>query len=298
MAKPKSKPRTNSKAKVKARAPPATKVTPKATARSASVDEPDTFNTSGAVQPRSQDTHQAVTLLDLPLELLHVIFDYAADRDHLKHHRYTIRMRERDSLGPELVIYQPSLLMVSSALRASLTPHFYSRYPFHLRIDTRLMMSNSVGGPMRLQHLEGLLPYPLGLSTIKLTLVIHEISRDGFDFSFLVDLGVELFKRYRTKKPDSEGEVMSMHLSLATGSGVRRIFDWYLQELMDELHQWAASRAVHNSWSLERFVLWLERWLKTDISFYSTRGTLLGCLHAKTRYDRVLALDHYYEGAY
>ncbi|KAI5194935.1 hypothetical protein AUEXF2481DRAFT_31264 [Aureobasidium subglaciale EXF-2481] len=284
MAKPKSKPRTNSNAKVKVRAPPATKVTPKATVRSASVDEPDTFNTSDAVQPRSQDTHQAVTLLNLPLELLHVIFDYAADRDHLKHHRYTIRMRERETAS---------------------APN--CRYPFHLRIDTRLMMSNSVGGPMRLQHLEGLLPYPLGLSTIKLTLVIHEISRDGFDFSFPVDLGVELFKRYRTKKLDSEGEVMSMHLSwrlvcidplLTPKSGVRRIFDWYLQELMDELHQWAASRAVHNSWSLERFVLWLERWLKTDISFYSTKGTLLGCLHAKTRYDRVLALDHYYEGAY
>jgi hypothetical protein len=121
---------------------------------------------------------KTVSLGDLPLELLYMIFDYAACRDHLEDPHYLIRLKKRGSPDHALVISQPALLMVCTSLRSALSGHFYSSYTFHAKFGTRSMLESSASG-LTLQAIEDKLPRPLRLSAIRLTIEIGELSQQG-----------------------------------------------------------------------------------------------------------------------
>lgn len=97
--------------------------------------------------------NQTASLLGLPWEILFMIFDHVASRDHLEDHCHTIRVVPEGNLRNNLVIHQPALLMVCSALRTGLSQYFYSTCSFHVKLQMRSMISSS-GDALTLEHLK------------------------------------------------------------------------------------------------------------------------------------------------
>jgi hypothetical protein len=210
-----------------------------------------------------------VSLINLPLELIVMIFDYAACRDHLEDKHYLIRLRSGNFSGSELVISQPSLLLVYTAFRSALSDRFYSSCSFHVRIETRWIV-------------EDLEPREWTLSQIsRVSLTLHSlkgcgslssiccISRQGLDFSIFVELGKKLFDEYRITRLGAGEEIELMdldwRLTFTDPSCTNMLVNTFkddLQLLLEVIHQTAARSAVHEVCNLQTFVAFLEKWLE------------------------------------
>ena len=217
--------------------------------------------------------HKPASLVDLPLEILCMIFDYAACRDHHKNPRYLIQSKERRSSGHALVISQPALLMVCSSLRSALSQHFYSSCSFHAKIGTGSMMDYSASR-LRLQQIEDKLPYPLSLSTIQLTIELCDLIERGFDLSILVKLGERLFIEYRAMKLSSSSEVKLRNLpwrfvwtDKSLCNPVNESLNADLQLLLEAVHKISAESAITQSDDLQKFNSSMERWLRKPQDF-------------------------------
>jgi hypothetical protein len=218
-------------------------------------------------RPKATETPgKTVSLGDLPLELLYMIFDYAACRDHLKDPHYLIRLKESRDSDYEMVISQPALLMVCTSLRFALSAHFYSSCSFHVKVDTRWMLEGSANS-LTVQQLENKLPIPLRLCTVKLTIVISELSKQRFDCSILVELGKKLFDMYRTTELNSKDgtQFMSLHWRLVCTDPLCNFyrFEDDLQLLLEEIDGFARSESLR-SYDLQRFGFLLRYWLEYD----------------------------------
>jgi hypothetical protein len=209
-----------------------------------------------------------VSLIGLPLELLFMIFDYAACRDHLEDPRYLIQSKKRVGSGRTLVISQPALLMVCTSLRSALSDHFYSSCYFHAKIETRWMLESFADG-LTVQQIEDKLPHPLKLSSIKLTMEIRELSSQGFNLSILVNLGEKLFIEYRTMKLSSRDGVKLMNLRWrfvctdpSLPNDIRSAFNDEIRSLLKKTQEVAARSAIVKTHSLQAFSPVLEKWLR------------------------------------
>lgn len=223
----------------------------------------------------TQSRIQAVTLADLPLEILFMIFDYTACRDHLSDQDYIIRFRYSSS-GRTLVISQPSLLMTCKSLRSALSDRFYSSCSFHAKFGTASLLERVDNG-LTVQRLDDMLPYPLKLNTIRLTLNISRLAVGGFDISSLVELGKKLFVDYQAMELNPGVGVKLMNLNWRLEFGTGNSFFWEyedeefsedLQLLLDDIHA-AAALSVLESDTLQEFDSWLETWLKEDGDYSS-----------------------------
>ncbi|KAG9556262.1 SET domain-containing protein, partial [Aureobasidium melanogenum] len=242
---------------------------------------------------------QTVSLLDLPLEILFMIFDQAACRDHLEDRYYTIQVVSEGDLRNNLIIHQPALLMVCSALRTGLSSYFYSTCPFHVKIQMRSMMS-STGEALTLRQLKDRLSLLYELSyDKKLTIEVQELSKEGFDFQIAAMLYEEtLAKRGGLKLKDFDWWLKCTD-PLLQCKCVRNIVDTYLVWLLDDIHDKAVTAAVDISETFQKFSSQLRRWLEEEFDqknrTYWIRETLRDCMSATDMYDRADVLDHYYE---
>jgi hypothetical protein len=210
-----------------------------------------------------------VSLINLPLELIVMIFDYAACRDHLEDKHYLIRLRSGSFSGSELVISQPSLLLVYTSFRSALSDRFYSSCSFHVRIETRWIVEDLEPREWTLQQIDDKLPHPLRLRSVKLTLEICDISRQGLDSSIFVELGKKMFDEYRITKLGAGEEIELMdldwRLTFTDPSCTNMLVNAFkddLQLLLEVIHQTAARSAVHEVCNLQTFVAFLEKWLE------------------------------------
>ncbi|KAG9653279.1 hypothetical protein KCU61_g5589, partial [Aureobasidium melanogenum] len=203
--------------------------------------------------------HQTVSLLDLPLEILYMVFDYVACRNHLEDHEghhYRIQVVPEGELRNNLVIHRPTLLMVCSTLRTGLSPYFYSTCSFHVKIQMRSMMS-STGDALTLRQLEDRLPLPYQLSSVKFTIDIHDLSTEGFDFSVFVQIAKLIFEEHRTKK--NQPELFQLDWWLESSDPVlqcncvRTLFNDWLVRLLDEVLDKTISTAVQTSENFQTF---------------------------------------------
>lgn len=208
---------------------------------------------------------EVISLLDLPLEILFMIFDYTTCRKHLIQLKDTRRRRFK------LSIPRPLLLRVSKSLQSALSHHFYSSYSFHTRISTGQLLEANWDRGLKLQELDDILPYHLKLNTVRLTLEIASLSAGGFDFSILVDLGKKLFVDYEAMRLGSEEGIKLMVLNWRLVHNYRgRIFGprplngLNLQLLLEEIHELAFKAVSSGSHSLQDFGCLLERHLKKD----------------------------------
>jgi hypothetical protein len=258
--------------------------------------------------------HQTVSLVDLPLELLLMIFDYAACRDHLKNKHYSIRLKRGEgSSDSELVVSQPALLMVSPSLRSALSRRFYSSCSFHAKIGARSMLKSFVGS-LTVQQIEDKLPHPLKLSTIKLTIEVHGLSEWGFDSSVLIELGKKLFDEYRTTKMKEGDTLMNLRWRLVcTDTSIKNhcdspynrfafcaaAFSDDLRLLLEEVHMHAARSARLNASTLQTFSACLEKWLKGQGGFENTSylvGRVLRVISELKNVERPQELLWWYYG--
>ncbi|KAH0014506.1 hypothetical protein KCU78_g8623, partial [Aureobasidium melanogenum] len=249
---------------------------------------------------------QTVSLLGLPLEILFMIFDHAACRDHLEDRYYTIQVVPEGDLRNNLVIHQPSLLMVCSGLRTGLSPYFYSTCPFHVKIQMRSMMS-STGDALTLRQLEDRLPLPYQLNSVKFTIDIHDLSTEGFDFSVFVQIAELLFEEYRTK--ENEPELVQLDWWLESSDPVlqcncvRTLFNTWLVRLLDEVLEKTATTAIQTSENFQTFSAQLTRWLEeereTDSRAYIIRDTLRELMYVTDDsyfgMGKTYVLDGYYD---
>lgn len=210
----------------------------------------------------AQSPKRVISLTNLPLELLLMIYDYATCRDHLEDHHYPIRLSKGDNGRLVPVVLQPALLMVCTSLRGALSCHFHSDSSFHLKIETKSMVEG-----LRLQEIDDNLPYPLRLSNIKLTIQISELRRSGFDSSVLVEFGKKLFDEYRTAnlvyKDEDKPTDLDWQLVCTNPPNIilNHHFHDDLQLLLDGIHKTAARFALHKSSSMQEFDTFLEKWL-------------------------------------
>jgi hypothetical protein len=209
-----------------------------------------------------------VSLINLPLELIVMIFDYATCRDHLEDKHYLIRLRSGESSGSELVISQPSLLMVCTSFRSALSDRFYSSCSFHARVETKRIVEDLEPREWTLQQIDDKLPHPLRLRSIKLTLEICDISRQGCHSSIFIELGKKLFDEYRITKLGAGQEIELMdldwRLTFTDPSCTNTRVDAFksdLQLLLEVIHQTAERSAIHETCSLQTFIASLENWL-------------------------------------
>jgi len=214
---------------------------------------------------------EAVSLLDMPLEILFMIFDYTTCRDHLAGPDYLIRLKDTRRRRYRLVIPRPSLLSVSKSLQSALSHHFYTTYSFHARIGTRQLLEVAWDRGLTLQELDEILPYHLKLNSIRLTLEIASLTAGAFDFSIPVNLGKKLFVDYEAMKLKSKEEIKLMDLnwglvctnSLSTFWS--RVFsNLNLRLLLEEIHEMAFKAVSLGSHDLREFGPLLERHLKKD----------------------------------
>ncbi|KAH0380930.1 SET domain-containing protein, partial [Aureobasidium melanogenum] len=257
-----------------------------------------------ASKAKTTNSHQqTVSLLDLPLEILFMIFDQAACRDHLEDRYYTIQVVSEGDLRNNLIIHQPALLMVCSALRTGLSSYFYSTCPFHVKIQMRSMMS-STGEALTLRQLKDRLSLLYELSyDKKLTIEVQELSKEGFDFSVLVQIAAMLYEETLAKRGGLKLKDFDWWLKctdpLLQCKCVRNIVDTYLVWLLDDIHDKAVTAAVDISETFQKFSSQLRRWLEEEFDqknrTYWIRETLRDCMSATDMYDRVDVLDHYYE---
>ena len=214
----------------------------------------------------TQIPQQAFSLLDMPLEILIMIFDYAACRNHLYDEDYLIRLRYRGSSGHTLVISQPSLLMTCKSFRSALSDRFYSSCSFHAKFGTVSLLERADKG-LTVQGLDDMLPSPLKLNTIRLTL-------DVSDISVLVELGKKLFIDYQAMElnPEIGTKLMNLHWQLVCGNSFFIEYEDELSEdldlLLDDIHA-AAAMSVLESDSLQEFDSWLRTWLEEDNDYSS-----------------------------
>lgn len=253
----------------------------------------------------TQPRPQTVSLLDLPLELLWMIFDHVTCKERLKRRRYTIRVVPEGASIDNLAISQHPLLMVCSTLRSRLISYFYSISSFHVEIHMSSTIRNNQG-ILDLRQLQEDTLHERKLSSVKLTINIYELSRKFFDYSILVQMGTMLFEDYRAKRLVSkyDDKLMPLRWQLKCNDPEfdcpcpRYVFEQDLKRLLDKIHKWAAKTAIHTTKSVQAFSSKLERWLKTqegtvDKTYY-IRRTLNECLKATSVYDRRLALDSCY----
>lgn len=253
------------------------------------------------IQPQSK----TVSLSDLPLELLYMIFDHVTCKDRLKRRRYTIRVVPEGASIDNSAIPQHPLLMVCSSLRSRLISYFYSISFFHVEIHMSSMVKNNHGF-LDLRQLQEQILYQRKLSSLKLTINIYELSRKFFDYSVLVQMGKMLFEDYRNKRLMSryEAKLIKLRWRLKCNDPEfdcpcpRRIVEQDLRRLLDKIHKWAAKTALHTSKSSQTFGSKLERWLRTQEdtvdSTYYIRRMLDQCFKATSVYERQLALESYY----
>jgi len=216
--------------------------------------------------------HQNTSLMHLPLDLLFMIFDYAACRDHLEDSDYLVRLKYTRSPGYRLVVSQPALLMVSKDLRCALTYHFYSTCSFHAKIKTRPLLQSAARG-LRLKEIDDNLPYPLRLNTISLTLEMDTLTEVGFDQSLLVELGMKSFVDHQAMRlnPKDEFKNVDLRWRLVWIGDDRRLprFDGddlneHLRLLLQDIHRLAATSASLGKHNLQEFGSFLERRLKEE----------------------------------
>jgi hypothetical protein len=255
------------------------------------------------IRPRPKATGtsgKTVSLGDLPLELLYMIFDYAAYRDHLEDRDYPIQLREMGSSDYGMVISQPALLMVCTSLRFALSAHFYSSCSFHVKVDTRWMLEGSANS-LTVQQLENKLPIPFRLCTVKLTIDISELSKQRFDCSILVELGKKLFDVYRTTELNSKDgtQFMSLHWRLVCTDSLCNTyrFENDLQLLLEEIDGFARSESLRN-YDLQRFGFLLRYWLEYDTygrhRTYRVRTVLRDSPRKLTRGSQQSVFRYYY----
>ncbi|KAK6002642.1 hypothetical protein QM012_001392 [Aureobasidium pullulans] len=224
---------------------------------------------------------QTVSLLDLPLEILFMIFVYVASRDHLEDDCHTIRVVSEGEFGHNLIFHQPALLL----------------------LQMRSMISSS-GDALTLEQLKDKLSILYELSSDKrLTIEIQELSKEGFHFSILVHIAQCYTRKNRAKEGRLHPKDFDWWLKctdpLLKCSCVRNIVDTYFVWLMDDIHEKAATAAVDTSETFQRFSSQLRRWLEEDYDkkhrSYWIREALRNYMSAAEWYDRADVLDHYYE---
>lgn len=256
---------------------------------------------------KTKPTHpqpRAISLLDLPLELLYMIFDHVTRRDRRRRRRYKIRVVPEGASIENLSIAKHPLLMVCSHLRSALFSYLCSTCPLHVEIHMSSMIRNNHGILDLQQVQEGIL-HARKLSSVKLTITIHELSRKFFDYSVLLQMGTILFEEYREKKLRFKDEPKLVRLRWwlecndpeFTCQCPRCTIEKDLRRLLKDIHKWAAKTAIHTSKSSQMFSSELERWLKTqegtvDRTYY-IRRLLDQCLRATSVSDRRVALESY-----
>jgi len=238
----------------------------------------DQLSRMGAGTPR-----EVISLLDMPPEILFMIFDYAACRDHLKDPHYPIRLKNMDSSDYGIMISQPVLLSVSKSLRTALSHYFYSSCTFHAKIEARSLLEGTTSG-LTIQGIDDRLPYPLKLRTIRLTIDSCRLHAGGFDAA-LVEVGKKLFHDYRAKKFNNEDRVklMDSHWRLVCTdkprlSHKKASFAQNLQFLLREIILTAARSAALEPYNLQEFGLFLQTWLDEDGYFKDPRHPVKAAL--------------------
>ncbi|KAH0349027.1 SET domain-containing protein, partial [Aureobasidium melanogenum] len=247
--------------------------------------------------------HKSVSLLNLPLEILFMIFDHAACRDHLKDRYYTIQVVSKGDLRNNLIIRQPALLMVCSTLRTGLSSYFYSTCSFHVKLQMRSMIGGS-GDTLTLKQLKDRLSLLYKFSyDKKLTIEVHELSKKGFDFSVLLQIAAMLYEEIRAKRGGLKLKDFDWWLEctdpLLKCRCVRKIVDTLLVWLLDDIYDKTATAAVDTSVTFQELSSQLKRWLEEEFDMkhrtYWIRETLRDCMRVTDMYDRADMLDHYYE---
>ncbi|KAH0266759.1 hypothetical protein KCU91_g10544, partial [Aureobasidium melanogenum] len=253
----------------------------------------------------TQPQPKTVSLLDLPLEFLWMIFDHVTCRERRKRHRYTIQVVPQGASIDNMAISQHPLLMVCSSLRSRLISYFYSISSFHVEVHMSSTIRNNQG-ILDLRELQENILHERKLSSVKLTINIYKLSRKFFDYSVLVQMGTILFEDYRAKRLVSryDGELVKLRWRLKCNDPEfecpcpRYFVEQDLKRLLDKIHKWAAKAAIHTSKSSQAFSSKLERWLKTQEGVvdrtYNIRRTLDECLKATSVWDRRLAIDSCY----
>lgn len=229
-------------------------------------------HTTTKLLPMATETPSgAVSLLDMPLEILFMIFDYTTCRDHLAGPDYLIRLKDTRRRCYKLVIPRPPMLLVSKSLQSALSHHFYTTYSFHAKITTRQLLEVAWDRGLTLQELDEILPYHLKLNTIRLTLEIASLTAGAFDFSILVNLGKKLFVDYEAMKLKSKEEIKLMDLDWRlVRTSRRRTFysgqfsNLNLRFLLEEIHEMAFKAVSLGSHGLQEFGPLLERHLKKE----------------------------------
>ncbi|KAH0362319.1 hypothetical protein KCU65_g8141, partial [Aureobasidium melanogenum] len=259
---------------------------------------------AAAKSKTTQPQPKTVSLLDLPLELLYMIFDHVASRDHLEDHCYTIQVVPEGDLRNNLVIHQPALLMVCSTLRAALSPYFYSTCSFHVKLQMRSLMS-STGDALTLRQLEDRLPLPDKLSFVKTTIDIHDLSTEGFDFSIFVQIAEMLFEQYRTEENGPKLVQLDWWLEstdpVLQCSCVRDLFNFWLVRLLDEVFEKVVTTAVETSENFQTFSAQLKRWLEEEREInsrsYSIKHTLRELMYVTEESwgGKAYVLDGFYD---
>jgi hypothetical protein len=236
-----------------------------------------TESSHGITNPLSMATatsRKAVSLVDLPLDILFMILDYVACRDHLPDQHYSIRLKRTYCLDYELVVSQPALLMVSASLRFALSYHFYVSCSFHAKIGIRSLLERAANG-LTIQDIDDKLPYPLKLSTIKLDIEIRRVE-GGFNPSNLVELGKKIFQGYQAMKLNPADGIKLIDLrwrlvctdTFFIGRPYNKdVFNHDLQLLLEEIHRTAAISVSLQSYSVQKFGSLLEIWLKEEHDF-------------------------------
>lgn len=224
-------------------------------------------NTTGLLHVAAQSPKRIVSLINLPLELLLIIYDYTTCSDQLENKHYPIQLSKGDNDRLIPVVTQPALLMTCTSLKNMLSHRFYSSSSFHMEIETKWMLEGSAAS-LRLQEVDDNLPDPLRLSKIKLTVQISELRRSGFDSSVLVELGKKLFDEYRTAnliyKDGDKLTDLDWRLVCTNPPDIilNHHFHEDLQFLLQEIHETAARSALCRSTSMQEFISCLERWLR------------------------------------
>jgi hypothetical protein len=213
---------------------------------------------------------KTVSLIDLPLDILFMIFDYVAYRDHLPDEHYAVRVKRPHCLDYELVVSQPALLMVCTSLRSALSHHFYVSCSFHAKIGISSLLERAANG-LTVQDIDDKLPCPLGLSTIKLDIEICRLIRECFNSSGLVELGKKIYQDYQAMKfsPEDGDKLIDLRWRLMCTeiwpiecSHNKDLFNHDLQLLLDEIHKIAAISVSLQSYTVQKFGSLLEIWLK------------------------------------
>ncbi|KAG9940960.1 hypothetical protein KCU85_g9779, partial [Aureobasidium melanogenum] len=136
-----------------------------------------------------------------------------------------------------------------------------------------------------------------------MTIEVHELSKEGFDFSVLVQIAAMLYQENRAKIGELKFKDFDWWLEctdpLLKCSCVRNVVDNLLTWLLDDIYKKTTTAAADTSKAFQEFSSQLKRWLLQEFDMKDRtcwiRETLRRCMKVTDMYDRAGVLDDYYE---